>query len=59
MIRKKKALENIAAFSSFPTVFSTLSQRKIVTLAKFNFLSANAFNLVMSEYLSFGKGLIK
>ena len=37
--------------------FSTLSQWENVILATFNLLSANAFSLVMSENLSFGKGL--
>ena len=44
------------AFSPFPIVFSALSKRKIVILATFNLSSANAFNLVMSKNLSFGKG---
>ena len=40
------------------TVFSTPSQREIVILEMFNLLYINAFNLVMSKNLSFGKGLI-
>ena len=43
-------------FLLFP-VFSTLSRREIITLAMFNLTSANAFNLVTSKLLSFGKGL--
>ena len=46
------------AFSSFPTVFSNLLQREIVILAILHLSSANAFNLVMSKKLSFGKELI-
>ena len=45
------------AFSSFPTVFSNLLQREIVILAILHLSSANAFNLVMSKKLSFGKEL--
>ena len=45
-------------FLLFPTVFSALSKRKIVILATFNLFSANAFNLVTSKNLPFGKGLI-
>ena len=48
----------VTAFSSFPTVFSSLPQREIVILATLNFSSASAFSLVMSKNLSFGKGLI-
>ena len=51
----RNALET--AFSSFPTVFSTLSKREIVILVTFNLSSADAFNLVMSKILLFGKGL--
>ena len=43
-------------FSPFATVFSTLSKREIVILAKFNLSSANAFNLALSKLLSFGNG---
>ena len=43
---------------SFPTEVSTLSKREIVILATFILLSANAFNLITSKILSFGKGLI-
>ena len=46
------------AFSSFPTVFSTLSQREFVILARLNLSPSNAFNFVMSKNLSFGKGLL-
>ena len=35
----------------------TLSKREILILATFNLSSANAFNLVTSKILSFGKGL--
>ena len=59
----KKALENMVGkgenagyqhFCPFPTVFSALSERKIVI---FNLPSVNAFNLVKSEISSFGNGL--
>ena len=53
--KKRKCWE--PAFSSFPAMFSILSQREIVTLTTFNLSSANAFTLVMSKNLSFGKGL--
>ena len=65
MTLKIKALENTVGkgenagnqhFILFP-VFSTLSKRKIVILAMFNLLFANAFNLVTSKILSFGTGL--
>ena len=39
-------------------MFSALSKRNIEILATFNFSSANAFNLVTSKNLSFGKGLM-
>ena len=45
------------AFSPFPTVFSTLLKREIIILAMFKFSSADAFNLVMSKILLFGKDL--
>ena len=45
------------AFSPFPTAFSTPSKREIVHLATFNLLSANAFNLVTSEFFLYGRGL--
>ena len=45
------------AFSSFPSVFSNLLQREIVILAILHLSSANAFSLVMSKKLSFGKEL--
>ena len=45
------------AFSPFPTLFSTLSKKEYVILATFNLSSANAFKLVTSKILSFGKGL--
>ena len=38
-------------------MFSTLSKRAIVILATHDLSSANAFNLVPSKSLSFGKGL--
>ena len=38
-------------------MFSILSRREIIILATFNLSSANAFNLVTSAILSFGKGL--
>ena len=65
MTQKKKALENtvvkeenagIHHFLHFPQGFLLLSQREIVILAMYNLSSANAFNLVMSRNLSFGKG---
>ena len=43
-------------FLLFP-VFSTLSRREIIILTTFNLLSANAFNVVMSKILLFGKEL--
>ena len=46
----------VTAFSPLPIVFSTLSNRKIVTFEMFH-LSANAFNLVTPKLLSFSKGL--
>ena len=57
---KKKALENIVGKEEndgFPTVFSTLPQREIVSLAMFDLSSANALNLVMSKNLLFGREL--
>ena len=39
-------------------MFSTLSKREIVILAPFEMSSANAFNLVRSKNLLFGKELI-
>ena len=68
MTLKKKALENtvgkgenagIQHFLLLLTVFSTLSYREIAILATFNLSSANAFNLVMSKILLFGKELRK
>ena len=65
MTLKKKALENTVGmeenagnqhFPLFP-VFSTLSQGEIITLVMDNLLSANAFHLVISKNLSFGKRL--
>ena len=38
-------------------MFSTLSKGEIVILATFNFSSRNAFNLVTSKIVSFGRGL--
>ena len=58
---KKKASENTVekgenAGDLFPQCFLDLSKTEIVILAKFNLLSANAFNLVTSKILLFGKG---
>ena len=39
------------------SVFSTQLKRSIIILATLNLSSANAFNLVMSKIVSFGKGL--
>ena len=47
----------LPAFSPFPTVFSTLCKREIANLDMFNSLPANAFNLVRSKILLFGKEL--
>ena len=67
MTLKQTALENTVgkgeiagklAFPPFTTVFSTLSKREIVILATFNFSSANAFNLVTSKILVFGKDYV-
>ena len=38
-------------------MFYTLSRRKIIIIATFNLLSANAFSLVQSKISSFNKGL--
>ena len=38
-------------------MFSGLSERKIIILATLILLLANAFNLIMSKNLWFGKGL--
>ena len=65
MTFKKKALENTVGkgenagnqhFLLFPQCF-LLNQREIVSLAAFNLSSANAFSLVTSKILSFGKEL--
>ena len=65
MALKKKALENTVEkrgnagnqhFSPFPTV---LSKREIIILVTFDLSSANAFILVRSTILLFGKGLNK
>ena len=40
-------------------MFSTLSKREIIISATFNLSFANAFNLVTSEILLFGNGLIE
>ena len=53
--KRRKCLQ--PAFSPSPTMFSTLLKKEIVILAMLNLSSANAFNLVTSEILSFGKGL--
>ena len=47
----------VPAFSPFPTMFSTLSQREIIIFGMLNFLSANAFILDESKILSFVKEL--
>ena len=49
----------ISSIFSFSTVFSTLSKREITILTMFNLSSANAFNLVTSKFLLFGKGFKK
>ena len=46
-------------FLLLPTLFSALSRREVIILAMFNLSSANAFNLVISKVLLFGKGLRK
>ena len=46
----------IPAFSSFPTMFSTLSKTKIIILANFTLASANAFNLDQTEICCLVKG---
>ena len=67
MTLDKRSLENTEGkgenagnqhFLLFSTVFSTLSKRENVILATFKLSSANAFNLVMSKILFFGKGLM-
>ena len=45
----------LAAFSSFPTMFSTLLTTEIIILERFNVSSANALNLTQTKNLSFGK----
>ena len=45
------------AFSPFPVVFSTLSNRKLISLAMFNLSSANTVNFVTAKILAFGKKL--
>ena len=66
MTLEKRALENNEGkgenaanqhFLLFPPVFPTMSKREIIILATFNLSSANAFNLVMSKNLLFGKEL--
>ena len=66
MTLNKKALENTFAkgknagnqhFLLFPQCFQPYQKGEIVTLAKFNLLSASAFNLFPSKTLLFGKGL--
>ena len=63
---KKKALENTVEkgktahthhFLLFPQSFQPLSRRKIIIIATFILLSANAFNLFLSKNLSFVKQL--
>ena len=43
--------ENVAAFSPFPTIFSTLSMTEVIISATFHLLSANALNSVQSKNL--------
>ena len=52
--KKKMLVTSIFSFSH--SVFYSI-KKKIVILAMFKMSSANAFNLVMSKLLSFGKGL--
>ena len=44
-------------FLLFPQCFLLLSKRGMLILATFILLSANAFNLVTSNFLLYGKGL--
>ena len=37
------------AFSTFPTIFSTLSRREVLILATIDLLSVNSMNLVLSK----------
>ena len=53
--KRRKCLST--AFSPFPKMFSTLLNANFNFLAKFNLLSANAFNLDHSKDLAFGKEL--
>ena len=46
------------AFSTFPTMFPTLWKTNLMLGFRFYLLSANAFNLVGAQILSFGKRLI-
>ena len=64
---KPKAFDNIVGkgentgnyhFLLFPQCFLYLSNTKIIILATFILLSANAFNLDFSKILSFGKALV-
>ena len=48
----------VQAMSPFPTMSSTLSKREIIIFVTFNFLSANAFNLVWSKILLSGYGIL-
>ena len=45
-------------FLLFPTMFSTLSFREIIILAKFKLPSGNTFNLGQFKILSFGREFI-
>ena len=45
----------LALLFPFPIMFSSLSKRKIIILAIFSLSSANAFNLITSKILLFGK----
>ena len=49
ILRKKPVENRKPAFSSFPTMFSTLYKKVTIILATFNLLIANALNLVQSK----------
>ena len=49
----------VTSIFSFSTIFSMLSNTKIIILVTFNLSSANALNLVLSKKLSLGKELKK
>ena len=54
---RKKEKMLVTSIFSFSTMFSTLSKTEIIIWATFILSSANAFNLVTSRILSFGKEL--